>query len=124
MAINIARRKFISALGGTAFAWPFAARAQRSLNKIPVVGVLWHAGSAEEEDVYLSILRKAFNDLGYTERKNIHWRSSLDWQRDTTVLRPSAEWPAQDISRPNVQYLTSGSGRAHRSDSQAVLSIL
>jgi ABC-type uncharacterized transport system substrate-binding protein len=36
------------------------------------VGVLWHAGSAEEEDVYLSVLVKAFNDLGYVEGKNIH----------------------------------------------------
>jgi len=34
--------------------------------------VLWHAGSAEEEDVYLSVLVKALNDLGYVEGKNIH----------------------------------------------------
>jgi putative tryptophan/tyrosine transport system substrate-binding protein len=34
--------------------------------------VLWHAGSAQEEDVYLSVLVKAFNDLGYVEGKNIH----------------------------------------------------
>jgi putative tryptophan/tyrosine transport system substrate-binding protein len=34
--------------------------------------VLWHAGSAEEEDVYLSVLVKAFHDLGYVEGKNIH----------------------------------------------------
>jgi putative ABC transport system substrate-binding protein len=34
--------------------------------------VLWHAGSAEEEDVYLSVLVKAFNELGYVEGKNIH----------------------------------------------------
>jgi putative tryptophan/tyrosine transport system substrate-binding protein len=37
-----------------------------------VAGVLWHAGSAEVEDVYLSVLVKAFNDLGYLEGKNIH----------------------------------------------------
>jgi putative ABC transport system substrate-binding protein len=69
MAI-IGRRKFIAALGGGA-AWPLGARAQQSAKKIPVVGVLWHAGSAEQEDVYLSVLRKAFSDLGYIEGKNI-----------------------------------------------------
>jgi hypothetical protein len=37
---------------------------QQSKN-IPTVGVLRHAGSAEEEDVYLSVLVKAFHDLGY-----------------------------------------------------------
>ena len=42
-----------------------------SSNKIPHVGVLWHAGSAEKEDVYLSVLVKAFNDLGYIDGKNI-----------------------------------------------------
>jgi putative ABC transport system substrate-binding protein len=66
------RRKFITLIGGAAAAWPLAARAQQSTNKVPLVGVLWHAGSAEEEDVYLSVLVKAFNDLGYVEGKNIH----------------------------------------------------
>ncbi len=66
------RRHFIKIIGGAAAAWPLAARAQQSSNKIPVVGVLWHAGSAEEEDVYLSVLVKAFNDLGYVDGKNIH----------------------------------------------------
>jgi putative tryptophan/tyrosine transport system substrate-binding protein len=66
------RRDFITLVGGAAAAWPLAASAQQSPHKIPVVGVLWHAGSAEEEDVYLSVLVKAFNDLGYVEGKNIH----------------------------------------------------
>ena len=66
------RREFIRFVGSTAAAWPLAAHAQQSPNKIPVVGVLWHAASAEEEDVYLSVLVKAFNDLGYVEGKNIH----------------------------------------------------
>jgi putative ABC transport system substrate-binding protein len=66
------RRQFMTLIGGAAAAWPLAARAQQSSNKIPVVGVLWHAGSAEEEEVYLSVLVKAFNDLGYVEGKNIH----------------------------------------------------
>jgi putative tryptophan/tyrosine transport system substrate-binding protein len=54
-------------------AWPLAAHAQQSVKaaKNPRIGVLWHAGSAEEEEVYLSVVRKAFNDLGYIEGKNI-----------------------------------------------------
>ena len=64
------RRQFITLIGLAAAAWPLAARAQQSSNKIPVV--LWHAGSAEEEEVYLSVLVKPFNDLGYVEGKNIH----------------------------------------------------
>ena len=66
------RRQFITLIGGAAATWPLPARSQQSSNKIPVVGVLWHAGSAEEEEVYLSVLVKAFNDLGYVEGKNIH----------------------------------------------------
>src|SRR6516225_10249887 len=66
------RRQFIAFLGGAAAARPLAARPQQSTNKIPLVGILWHAGSAEEEDVYLRILVKAFNDLGYVDGKNIH----------------------------------------------------
>jgi putative tryptophan/tyrosine transport system substrate-binding protein len=65
------RRDFITLIGGAAAGWPIAARAQQSKNT-PTVGVLWHAGSAEEEDVYLSVLVKALNDLGYVEGKNIH----------------------------------------------------
>jgi putative ABC transport system substrate-binding protein len=65
------RREFIVLVGGTVAAWPLALHAQQP-KKIPRVGVLWHAGSAEEEDVYLSVLTKAFSDLGYVEGKTIH----------------------------------------------------
>ncbi len=65
------RRQFITLIGGAAAAWPLAARAQQS-KSIPTVGVLWHAGSAEEEDVYFPVVVKAFNDLGYIDGKNIH----------------------------------------------------
>jgi hypothetical protein len=64
------RRVFLGLVGGAAAAWPLAARAQQ-IKTVPRVGVLWHAGSADEEEVYLSVLQKAFRDLGYVEGRNI-----------------------------------------------------
>ena len=66
------RRDVIAVLGGAAL-WPLAARAQLTANEMSVVGVLWHAGSAEQEDVYLSVLLKAFQDLGHVEGQNIRF---------------------------------------------------
>ena len=63
------RRAFITLIGFAA-GWPIATNAQQ-VKKVPRIGVLWHAGSADEEEVYLSVLRKAFSDLGYVEGKNI-----------------------------------------------------
>jgi putative ABC transport system substrate-binding protein len=63
------RRAFIAALGSAA-AWPVVASAQYS-DKIPRIGVLWHAGNEKEEAIYLGALRKGLNDLGYVEGKNI-----------------------------------------------------
>ena len=64
------RRDFITLLGGAAVAYPLAIQAQQP-RKVRRVGVLWHAGSAQEEDVCLRVLTKAFNDLGYVEGKNL-----------------------------------------------------
>lgn len=64
------RCEAITFLGGAAFAWQLTARGQQ-VKKVPRVGVLWHAGSAEEEEVYLSALQKGFRDLGYVEGKNL-----------------------------------------------------
>ena len=63
------RREFI-ALVGSAAAWPLAARAENVKN-IPKIGVLWHAGSEEEEAINLGAVRQGFKDLGYVEGQNI-----------------------------------------------------
>jgi putative ABC transport system substrate-binding protein len=63
------RREFITLASGAAVVWPLAARAQYS--KIPRVGVLWHAGSAEEEGPNFRALVEGFNTLGYVDQKNI-----------------------------------------------------
>lgn len=63
------RRDFVTLLGGVVAGWPFAARAQRP-TKIPSIGVLWHAGSEQEEAVYLGALRQGFSDIGYVEGRS------------------------------------------------------
>src|ERR1700730_11435681 len=71
MIICIARRKFI-ALAGASFAWPLVAHAQQ-LEKIPTVGVLWHAGSAKEEASNFTALIEGFKNVGYVEGRNIRF---------------------------------------------------
>jgi ABC-type uncharacterized transport system substrate-binding protein len=66
---DMQRRRFIALLGG-AVAWPLAARAQVS-KKTPRVGVLWHAGSAEEEAIYLGAFLDGLKGLGYIDGKTI-----------------------------------------------------
>jgi putative tryptophan/tyrosine transport system substrate-binding protein len=58
------RRDFIR-LAGLSPALPLLARAQQGATggRVAKIGVLLHAGSAEEEKVYLHILTKAFNIL-------------------------------------------------------------
>lgn len=62
---TLARRRFLLAMGSLAAA-P-AVRAQ----KTPRVGVLWHAGSAEEERIPLGAFREGLQKLGYVEGRNI-----------------------------------------------------
>jgi putative ABC transport system substrate-binding protein len=64
------RREFIGNLMGTAVAWPLAVRAQES-NGVPRVGVLWHAGNAEEEAPYLGLFEQGLKDLGYFDGRTI-----------------------------------------------------
>jgi putative ABC transport system substrate-binding protein len=66
------RRNFIALLGTSALQWMFATKAQPG-RKVARIGVLWHAGTAEEERDYLTVLVKAFSDLGYVEGKNVEF---------------------------------------------------
>ncbi len=64
------RRAFITLLGGAAATWPQAVLAQQT-GKIPRIGVLWHAGSAEEEGPYFRGLIEGLRGLGYIDGRNI-----------------------------------------------------
>jgi len=64
------RRDFLPLICGAIATLPRLAHAQTS--RIPRIGILWHAGSAEEEGTYYTGLRQGFRDLGYVEGRNIH----------------------------------------------------
>ena len=70
MAIQVHRREFIFALGGAATMWSRKARAQGK-HRVPKVGVLWHAGSAEEEGPLVPTLVEGFKKLGYVDGQTI-----------------------------------------------------
>jgi putative ABC transport system substrate-binding protein len=64
------RREFVMLVAGMAAAWPGALHAQPA-RKLPKVGVLWHAGSAEEEAIYLHALMQGFSNIGYVEGRSM-----------------------------------------------------
>ena len=66
------RRDFISIFGGLAVPLlePVAAFSQPA-RKIPVVGYLWHAGSAKEEEPYYGAIIDGFAQLGYVDGHTI-----------------------------------------------------
>jgi ABC-type uncharacterized transport system substrate-binding protein len=64
------RRQFTAMLGSMFAASPLVARAQKTVT-VPRIGVLWHAGSAEEEGRYFTGLIDGLRDVGYIDGVNI-----------------------------------------------------
>src|SRR3954469_25896998 len=65
------RRAFIMALGGTAVAWPLAARAQQA-NRVRRVGIFMDLAEQDAEgQTRVAAFRNGLQDLGWTEGRNV-----------------------------------------------------
>jgi putative ABC transport system substrate-binding protein len=84
VAIDIGRRQFISALGGTTVAWPLVARAQQP-ERVRRVGVLMNRVADDSEgQSFVAAFRQAMQQLGWSDGRNV--------QIDT-------RWGANDVDR-------------------------
>jgi ABC-type uncharacterized transport system substrate-binding protein len=90
------RRDFITLLGGVAIAWPLAARAQQR-KKTARIGVLWHAGSAEEEAVFLRPLVEGIANQGYVEGQNVIFEHRFPAERPERFKAMAAELAQLDL---------------------------
>src|SRR5580704_18154716 len=68
MTTEIGRRQFMSAIGGAAVWYPFAATAQ----PMPVIGRLFGV-SADAAQPTLAAFRKALGEAGYAEGRNVQF---------------------------------------------------
>ncbi|MGY4232932.1 putative ABC transport system substrate-binding protein [Bradyrhizobium sp. USDA 4449] len=89
------RRALIAGLGA-ASVWPHIARAQRS-RLLPTVGILWHAGSEQEEALFLGEVRHGLQDLGYVEGKNIRLINTYAAERYDRFAENAAALVAQNV---------------------------
>ncbi len=76
MAIKVARRKFIATLGGTALAWPLAARAQQSERMRRVAVLIGGTDNPEAQRRYAAFVQ-GLQQLGWTDGRNV--RFDIRW---------------------------------------------
>src|SRR5262249_18203889 len=94
MTVTIGRRELLAALGGTAAAWPLAARAQQAA--MPVIGHL-HSASANAFEPLVAAFRNGLKETGYVEGQNV--AIEFRWAEDQVDRFPAL---AADLVRRQV----------------------
>jgi putative ABC transport system substrate-binding protein len=95
----VKRREFISLIGGTAAAWPFAARAQQP-DQVPAIGMLiGYAEDDPETQARLAAFRDRLGQLGWIEGRNLR----IDYRFAPAYLDQAQLFAKELIAlRPNV----------------------
>jgi len=89
VAIHIERRKFIAALGGTAFAWPLTAHAQQPA--LPVVGFFGASTASSPQGYWSAALVQRLHELGWTDGHNVAIEYRWAEGRDERMTEIAAE---------------------------------
>jgi putative ABC transport system substrate-binding protein len=95
------RREFITLLGGSAAAWPLAARAQQAA--MPKIG--WLSSVSPESSIAVPFFKHGLADLDYVEGRNV--LIEYAWARSHPELFPSL---AAGLVRANVAVIAAVSG--------------
>jgi hypothetical protein len=114
---QLKRREFITLVGGSAAAWPFAARAQQPAGNIPKIGLLW-PGVSTPPSPRMESFRKGLREQGYVDGRNVV--TELRYPREGPQHFPAL---AADLVRMNVDVICAMGDLAPKLAQQATRTI-